>query len=420
MNTKRLIDYIRRNGPVRTWYAVRQHIMDGRTDREYDREMKSRIVDEGRLERQRRTKFPYEPLISILVPTYKPEDRYFREMLRSVKAQTYGNYELLLGNGGGISENTNAALSEARGDYIALLDQDDVIEPDALFHIVEEINTGARLIYTDEDKYDTGKDRYLRPFRKPDFDSELLRSNNYVCHFLAVESRLAREVGGFRSEFDGAQDHDFILRCTARLERSQIAHIGRILYHWRIHTGSTAGDPAEKSYAHTAGKRAIEESLKDLGIRYEVTETEHRGFYRVEYKTEVKDASIYEMHLGDGIIALDPENESNMRAYLESNPDVGAIGGRVIDRKGRIISNGYRRDVEGNIAPLYLGKNYRLSGEFHMASLRQEVDIISNQCVMLRAKLKDCMSSDSVKMSRRIHGKGYRIVMDPQMVYIKK
>ena len=341
-------------------------------------------------------------------------------MLRSVKAQTYGRYELLLGNGGGISENTNAALSEARGDYVAFLDQDDIIEPDALFHIVEEINTGARLIYTDEDKYDSRKDRYLRPFRKPDFDRELLLSNNYICHFLVVDRELVQEVGGLRSEYDGAQDHDLILRCVDRLERSQIAHIGRILYHWRIHDGSTAGDPAEKAYAHTAGKRAIEDLLKKKGGGFEVCETEHRGFYRVEYGCEVKDPSLYEMHLGNGIRPLGKDNEREMAKFLEAKPDVGAIGGRVIDRRGRILSNGYRRDVEGNIAPLYLGRDYRMSGEFHMASLRQEVDIISNQCVMIRSKLKGCMSTDSVKMSRRIWGKGYRIVMDPRMVYIKK
>ena len=420
MNTKRLTDYIGRNGLVRAWYAVRQHLADGKTDREYDRQMKSRTLDERRLERQRRTRFPYEPLISVIVPTYKPENRYFREMLRSVKAQTYGRYELLLGNGGGISENTNAALSEARGDYVAFLDQDDIIEPDALFHIVEEINTGARLIYTDEDKYDSRKDRYLRPFRKPDFDRELLLSNNYICHFLVVDRELVQEVGGLRSEYDGAQDHDLILRCVDRLERSQIAHIGRILYHWRIHDGSTAGDPAEKAYAHTAGKRAIEDLLKKKGGGFEVCETEHRGFYRVEYGCEVKDPSLYEMHLGNGIRPLGKDNEREMAKFLEANPDVGAIGGRVIDRRGRILSNGYRRDVEGNIAPLYLGRDYRMSGEFHMASLRQEVDIISNQCVMIRSKLKGCMSTDSVKMSRRIWGKGYRIVMDPRMVYIKK
>ena len=129
----RVSDYIKRNGMKKTFYAVRQHLSDGKVDRDYNREMKAALKegeeDDAAKARQSGSCLPHKPLISILVPTYKPEDQYFREMLRSVKAQTYPYYELLLGVGGGISENTNAALSEAKGDYIALLDQDDLIEP---------------------------------------------------------------------------------------------------------------------------------------------------------------------------------------------------------------------------------------------------------------------------------------------------
>ncbi len=426
MNTKRLADYIHRNGVKSAYYAIKQRLYDNRTDRAYDREMKSRIMDEATLLRQREARFPYEPLISILVPTYKPENKYFRQMLRSVKAQTYPNYELLLGNGGGISENTNAALSEAKGDYIALLDQDDFIEPDALYRIVLEINMGARLIYTDEDKYDVEHDRYLRAFKKPDFDMELLLSNNYVCHFLTIERKLVNDVGGFRSEYDGAQDHDLVLRCAEKLERRDIGHVSKVLYHWRIHGGSTAGDPSEKSYAHTAGKRAIEDYLRRNGKQGTVTETEHRGFYRVEYAkacedgAKASDVDKYELHLGSGIRPRCKRQEEELRTYLEANPDVGAIGGRVIDRMGRIMSSGYARDEDGCMAPCYIGQDYRLSGEFHMASLRREVDIISSQCVMLRPELESCRSGDSAKMCKRIRHKGYRIVVDPQTVYIKK
>ncbi|MBQ9361409.1 MAG: glycosyltransferase [Lachnospiraceae bacterium] len=430
MNTKRLADYIHRNGVKSAYYAIRQRLSDNRADKAYDREMKSCVIDEAKLKRQKETRFPYEPLISILVPTYKPENKYFREMLRSVKAQTYPKYELLLGNGGGISENTNAALSEAKGDYIALLDQDDFIEPEALYRIVLEINMGAKLIYTDEDKYDTEQDRYLRAFKKPDFDMELLLSNNYVCHFLTVERKLVNDVGGFRSEYDGAQDHDLVLRCAEKLGRREIGHVSRVLYHWRIHGGSTAGDPSEKSYAHTAGKRAIEDYLKRNGKHGTVIETEHRGFYRIEYdagsgdgrvaSSETSGKAEYELHLGQGIRPRRKGQEEELRAYLEANPDVGAIGGRVIDRRGRIMSSGYARDEDGCIAPCYIGQDYRLSGEFHMASLRREVDIISNQCVMLRPELESCRSGDSAKMCKRIRHKGYRIVVDPQTVYIKK
>ncbi len=402
-----------------TGYAVRQHMADRKTDRDYNKRAREMRPAEEELSRQRSQRFAYEPLISILVPTYRPDDSFFREMLRSVKAQTYGNYELLLGNGGGISENTNAALEEASGDYIALLDQDDLIEPDALFWAVEEINKGARLVYTDEDKYDGKKDRYIRAFHKPDFDMELLLSNNYVCHFLVVERELVLEAGGLRSEYDGAQDHDLILRCADRLERSEIAHIDRVLYHWRIHGGSTAGDPSTKDYAHAAGKRAIEDYLKSKDKLCFVTETEHRGFYRVEYYTERTDSFMYVMWLGEGIRPKEPGNEARMAAYLEANPDVGAIGGRVTDSMGRIISSGYLRDEDGEPVPLYQGMNYHLSGEFHMASLRREVEIVSNQCVMIRESLSGCVDSDSGRMCKKIKEKGYRIIIDPRMIFIK-
>lgn len=421
MKIKRVTDYIKRNGAASTYYAVRQHLHDGRIDREYDRIRRNgNGADEEELKRQSEERFPYEPLISILIPTYKPEDRYFREMLRSVKSQSYRNFELLLGAGGGISENTNAALEEASGDYIALLDQDDLIEPDALYHIVREINKGAELIYTDEDKLDTEGGRYLRAFRKPDFDIELLLSNNYVCHFLAVKRELALKAGGFRSEYDGAQDHDFILRCADNMEHDRAAHVRRVLYHWRIHSGSTAGDPGEKAYAHEAGRRAIEDYLKRNGRSASVSETEHRGFYRVEYYTELVDKNAYTMHLGKGIEPLNDGQEARMRAYLDANPDAGAIGGRVIDRMGRVISSGYERDETGNAEALYHGMNYHMSGEFHMAALRRKVDIISNQCMLLRTSLEDCMDTDSGRMCRKIQNKGYKVVIDPQMVYIKK
>ncbi|MBQ9444837.1 MAG: glycosyltransferase [Lachnospiraceae bacterium] len=420
----RVSDYIKRNGMKKTFYAVRQHLSDGKVDRDYNREMKAALKegeeDDAAKARQSGSCLPHKPLISILVPTYKPEDQYFREMLRSVKAQTYPYYELLLGVGGGISENTNAALSEAKGDYIALLDQDDLIEPDALYRIALEANMGAALIYSDEDKYDGKKGRYSRPFRKPDFDIELLLSNNYVCHFLAVKRELALKVGGFRSEYDGAQDHDFILRCAEEISPDQISHIRRVLYHWRIHKGSTAGDPAEKTYAHSAGKRAIEDYLKRNGQMALVSETEHRGFYRVEYFTDLVEESAYKMHLGEGIRPLSPGNEGRMRAYLDANPDVGAIGGRVIDHMGRVLSAGYERNEDREIVPLYRGMNYRLSGEFHMAALRRKVDIISNQCVLIRSSLEDCMSSDSGRMCRKIQDRGYSVVIDPQMIFVKK
>ena len=199
-----------------------------------------------------------------------------------------------------------------------------------------------------------------------------------------------------------------------------MGHVRRVLYHWRIHKGSTAGDPSEKSYAHEAGKRAIEDYLKRTGRDAAVSETEHRGFYRVDYRAEAGEEDAYVMHLGDGIRPLHRGYEEEMRGYLAANPDVGAIGGRVIDRMGRVLSAGYERNEDGEIVPLYRGMDYRLSGEFHMASLRRKVDIVSNQCMMVRSSLESCTDKDSGRMCRKIRDRGYRIVIDPQAVFLKK
>ena len=419
MNTKRFFDYIERNGVRSTVNAVRQHLKDRAEDRHYNDSLEAMRLGEEELLRQKEACFEREPLLSILVPAYLPEDSHFRQMLRSVKAQTYENYELIIGNGGGISENTNAAFSEAKGEYVALLDQDDFIEPDALYQVVKAINKGARLIYTDEDKYDTATGRYLRPFRKKDFDMELLCSNNYICHFLVVEKKLIDEAGWLRREYDGAQDHDLILRCAERLKREEIAHVDRILYHWRIHERSTAGDPGTKEYAHEAGRRAIEDHLRRTGIAGEVKETEHRGFYRIEYPKALY-ALRYSLQLGEGIMAKEASAVETMAAILEANPDIGAVGGRVIDRMGRVVSSGYMEDGLGGYIPMYHGMDHNLSGAFHMASLRQEADAVSNQCVMLREETRSCYDSDTGRMCRKIREKGYRIVIDPRLLFIKK
>lgn len=418
MNTKRLTDFIGRNGLKSTAYAAAQHLSDMRVDREYDRMMKERVPDWAELSRQRHKRFAYEPLISVIVPTYRPVEEHFRRMLRSLREQTYANYEILLGNGGGISDNSNAALSQAKGDHIALLDQDDILEPDALYHVVERINEGARLIYTDEDKYDTESGRYLRAFRKKDFDMELLLSNNYVCHFLTIQRELVEKAGGFRSEYDGAQDHDLIIRCAEHIDPGETAHIKRVLYHWRIHELSTAGDPAKKGYAHLAGKRAIEDHLARCHKRGEVIETEHRGFYRVEYEA-AEDMSGFELHLARNLKSLSRDNSERMASYLAANDDVGAVSGRVIDRLGRIVYSGYGTDENGRKEALYHGMDHNMPGEFNIASLRQEVPVISPRCMMIRSSLSDCIDPDPFRMSENIRNRGYRIIMDPKMLYLK-
>lgn len=260
-----------------------------------------------RLKRQRTAVFSTTPLISIVLPLYNTPQEYLKEVVDSVIAQTYGNWQLCLADGSegdeigeflrkkykkeirisykklkenrGISENTNAAIKFAMGDYIMLCDHDDVLAPDALFHIVKAITEKkADVIYTDEDKISMDGKHYFEPNFKPDFNLFRLRENNYICHIFAVKREILDQVGTFRSEYDGAQDFDLILRCCEKAEK--IVHIPRVLYHWRSHMNSTAANPESKRYAFEAGKRAIEAHYERMGIRAQVELTDRPGWYR--------------------------------------------------------------------------------------------------------------------------------------------
>lgn len=287
--------------------------MDG-SYREYAKWMKRHSADERELKRQRNYAFPQRPLISIVIPLYNTPLNYLEELLQSVIGQSYENWELCLADGsehrkiqrylekkysqeqriryqhlnenGGISANTNRALELATGEYFMLCDHDDVLEKDALFHIVQAINSKEKpeIVYTDEDKVTMEGDRYFDPHFKPDFNLDLLRSNNYICHIFVVSRAVVEKAGIFRSEYDGAQDYDFILRCCENAQH--IVHIPRALYHWRSHPNSTAGNPASKMYAYENGRRAVEAHYQRLGIDARVEMTEDWGRYRSIWKVK--------------------------------------------------------------------------------------------------------------------------------------
>lgn len=275
---------------------------------------------EGQLEEQRRKKWKNAAVITIAVPLYRTPEVYLRQMIASVQTQTYPHWELCLANGSpedeklcrvlkeyaasddrirvctleknqGIAANTNAALTMAAGDYIGLLDHDDLLAPDALFEIAAAIGAyekthGSRpeMLYTDEDKVSADLTEHFQPNLKPDFSPDLLRSNNYICHFLVVAKELLEKTGGFDSRYDGAQDHDFILRCSE--QAGGICHIPKVLYHWRTHARSTADNPISKQYAYDAGKRAIEAHLKRCHLTGEVARKKEFGFFRVRYPVQ--------------------------------------------------------------------------------------------------------------------------------------
>lgn len=266
------------------------------------------------LEKQRREKFEYQPKISIVVPLYKTPEKYLRQLVDTVKEQTYPNWELCLSDGSGehspltpflkkleaederirvvynekqlqISENTNAGIEISTGDYIAFADHDDELTPHALFECVKALNKNRkiRLLYSDEDKMSMDGHKFFQPHFKPDYNPDLLCTVNYICHLFVVKREIIDKVGMFRSEFDGAQDYDFIFRCVEAVDPSEIFHITKILYHWRCHEDSTAENPESKTYAFEAGKRAIEEHYRRTGVHAEVFQGEFLGLYRTRF-----------------------------------------------------------------------------------------------------------------------------------------
>ena len=310
---KRGYHYVKSYGMSKLYLKIRERMDRNLLEKDYQEWMISRRPAQSEKELQREHRFSREPLISVVVPVYRTPEGFLREMIESVLGQTYGRLELCLADGSGvvssaeeviqeyvqqdsrvlyrklpenlgISGNTNAAIAMASGDYIALLDHDDLLEEHALFEVVKWLqeHPDTDMLYTDEDKVTFDSGTFFQPHFKPDFNPELLRSNNYICHLLVVKRELAKAVGDYQEEFDGAQDYDFILRCSEHAEK--IGHISKVLYHWRCHTESTATNPESKTYAYEAGRRAVEAHLKRQGIDAGVEPMDNPGFYRVRYK----------------------------------------------------------------------------------------------------------------------------------------
>lgn len=311
-NFRKTISFVRKKGLKAALRKIRETSRDEELD--YMSWMKDHPITKEELEAQRNYKFSYEPLMSIIVPTYKTPEKFLHQMVDSVIKQTYSNWELCIADGSenddtviriikeyqekdskrikvkalnenlGIAGNTNEALALAEGDFVCLLDHDDLLTPDALYEVVSKINENRanEVIYTDEDKVDMDLKEYFQPYFKTDFNLDLLRSSNYICHFFVVSKQIVDEVGGFRKEFDGSQDYDFILRCVEKAQ--QVAHIHKVLYHWRVHKDSVAENPESKMYCYEAGCKAIQAHLNRTGVKGTAYLSDILGQYRVEYE----------------------------------------------------------------------------------------------------------------------------------------
>lgn len=316
-NVKKGFEYIRRNGVSRFWTLAKAKAFPaGKSYKEWYEE---HCPTKEELMCQREVEFSVQPLISIVVPTYQTPIPFLKDMIDSVRKQSYEKWELCIADGSlngdendtkvirvreelnrysmedkrikvvyleenqGIAENTNQALALATGEYIGLFDHDDMLTPDALYEIVKAINDyDYDVLYTDEDKISEDSHDYKKPVFKPDYSPELLCANNYITHFFVAKKSIVDRLGGFRKEYDGSQDYDFIFRCVELAKK--VGHVSKVLYHWRMHGGSVAGDPTSKMYAYDAGKKAIQSHYERVGIQANVEHMERLGLYHTEYK----------------------------------------------------------------------------------------------------------------------------------------
>lgn len=388
---KKTLYYLRRNGFKNTCYAIRERL-SGRRQAPYQ----WTPVAEDELERQRAACRSSKPgcTVSIVVPCYRTKREHLLEMIESVRGQTYPFWELILADATeddsvercagavakedprihyvrlnenrGIAENTNRGIEAATGDYVGLLDHDDLLTQDALYEMALAIETAKkeglfpRLLYSDEDKCSGDGRQYYDPNFKEDFNLDLLLSNNYICHFMVIERELIRNLL-LRGEYDGAQDYDLILRTVERLtdcrtveQEGSIVHVPKVLYHWRCHSSSTAENPQSKLYAYDAGRRAVQGFADRKGWKAEAVDTPHLGFYRLEYS-------------GDPFAVRE---------------DIGAIGGPLYQKKKLC---GGRLSADGHV--FYAGLRQGYSGYLHRASLSQDADAVDIRNICIREEL---------------------------------
>lgn len=398
-NLKKTVYYLKRNGLLKTWYAVRERLDE---KRRLPYSWTSPSEEELEQQRSQWEREGYSVTFSILVPAYRTRENHLIEMIQSVRSQTYPKWELILADATeddsvervaktaadarvryirlekneGIAENTNQALSFATGDYVGLLDHDDLLTENALYEVAARIERGRQrgcvpeMLYSDEDKCNGDRTEYFEPNWKEDFNLDLLLSNNYICHFLVMKRELIQRLK-FRAEYDGAQDYDLVLRAASELMEKEdaIVHIPRVLYHWRCHDSSTAENPQSKIYAYEAGRRAIQDFADSHNWHAKAADTAHVGFYTLQYAGNL----------------------------FESRKDIGAIGGRLTCR-GRVISG--RLTEEGKAVYENLPVNY--SGYLHRARLPQNAAAVDIRNVRVRPECR--------KLFEKVTGIPYRTI----------
>ena len=312
----RTLVYLKKNGLRATVYRVLKGAGPMPVDkRKLKKIAKAYYISAQRREQEENAQFSKDIKFSVLVPLYNTPESFLKAMIESVQAQTYKNWELCLADGSdrehsfvgdickkyadndkrikyeklernlGISENTNACIRMATGEYIALFDHDDLLHPSALYEVMRAIcEHGADFIYTDENTFSEEPRDAYNPHFKPDFSPDTLRSYNYICHLSVFSRELLDSVGYFRSEYDGSQDYDLILRLTEKAKK--VFHIRKILYYWRAHKNSVAQDVGAKPYTVTAAKKALSAHLERCGLKGEVLDSTVPTTYHIKYEID--------------------------------------------------------------------------------------------------------------------------------------
>ena len=408
-NIKKTIYYLQRNGLRDTWYAVRERLVE-RQNPPYVYTAPSKAELKTQLETvlERSGRGIYDGIhFSIVVPTYHTPPQFLRDLVESLKVQSYPFWELIIADATeddsvweslkeiadvepadapgtkqnrltgtirylrldsnmGISENTNKALPYVKEEYIGLLDHDDILTPDALYEMAEAIRRerekgrDVQLLYSDEDKCNGDATAFYEPNFKEKFNYDLILSNNYICHFMVMKRELMQKLC-FRKEYDGAQDYDLVLRALVVLgipggsaAEATICHVPKVLYHWRCHATSTAENPRSKDYAYEAGRRALQDYADSCGIPGQAVHLKHVGFYGLIY----------------------PEG------LFQTRKDLGAVGGPLIKR-GKLC--GGRMDEDGRIYYENLPEHF--GGYLHRAVLTQSADAVDIRCIAVRREL---------------------------------
>lgn len=434
----------------------------------------------------------FEPKISLVVPVYNVDEKWLRACVGSLTNQVYKNWELCLADdaspkahikpllqelsaadervkvvfreqNGHISEATNSAIEVATGEYIGFLDNDDILSETALLEVVKAINEDSNIdfIYTDEDKLSMSGKRF-DPFFKSNWNETLLLGHNYITHFVVVKRSIIEKVGGLRTEFNGSQDYDFVLRATEAAQK--IHHIPRILYHWRTIETSVAMDPQSKEYAYVAGQKAIEAALERRDLFGKVSMTKNYGAYKIDftYKKDDKVSIVYtkplkekqvlmnllettdwqdyeillfkgnglaiedehiryvdaknlnelaEAALGEYIVFMSPDEYPSSKNWLNEAmnfvrlPEVGLVSGKVISTQDAILNCGVLiKPDDHTIYYEQQGLSNKTIGTYFRPALPREIYTATEDCLIIAKSDFQELNGFDLSLSDQIRG----------------